>query len=395
MGALAKPLANGSALVTKRSVKGEGSVYKYRDGWQGYITVDGKRKYFTGKTRVEAAQKLRQLLNQRDIGEISTGRAPKVGEWLDKWLEISRKDHRESTHVGYTGYVNNYIKPAIGGIRLDKLTIDRLTDFYTALEDRGLSGSTRHQVHSIIRVALKHAVWRGVVSRNVATLVKPPSIPKTHVTGFGKEELQAIGLALMGNRYEARWHIGLGLGLRPGEAIALEWKHINFEKSEITVNQQLQQIDGQGTKLIPHTKTSSSTRVIPAPKYIMRMLKETEERQVREMIEAGDEWNPWSPDGEVHGFCFTQLDGQPLRPGLDIVEWRNILKQAGVPQRRRYAARHTAASWMIANGVDAVSVSKILGHRNANFTMDQYVHAVDDNLRTAMQKIDDFHDRNS
>lgn len=375
-----------------RSTRGEGSIYQSGSRWIGYVTVNGQRKYFSAKTKVLAAQKRRALLNQRDSGELAIGKSPTLYQWLQTWLERTESDHKLSTHVGYVGYVNNYIKPYIGSVALDKLTSQTLTKFYGELEERGFSGSTRHQVHSIIRVSLKWAVWEGVLNRNVAEYVKPPSIKKEPLKGFSTEEIQAIGLALMGNRYEARWHIGMGLGLRPGEAIALEWKHVDFENATLRVEQQIQAIRGQGSVLVPNTKTNNSTRTIPVPRYIMRMLEETRARQDRERIEAGPEWTEWEPDGQPHYFCFTQLNGQPLRPTLDTKEWYQILRQANVERTRRYTARHTAASWMIANGVDPVTVAQILGHRNANFTIDQYVHAVDRNLIEAAEKIDSFFD---
>lgn len=373
-----------------RNTRGEGSIYQSGSRWIGYVTVKGSRKYFSAKTKVQAAQKRRALLNQRDTGELAVGKSPTLYQWLQVWLDKTESDHKLSTHVGYVGYVENYIKPYIGNVQIDKLTASTLTEFYDNLEKQGYSGSTRHQVHSIIRVALKWGVRDGVLTRNVAEYVKPPSIKKQPLKGFTSDEIQAIGLALMGNRYEARWHIGMGLGLRPGEAIALEWKHVNFEDATLRVEQQIQAIRGQGSVLVPNTKTNNSTRTIPVPRYILRMLEETRERQNRERIEAGDEWTDWEPDGMPHYFCFTQLNGQPLRPTLDTKEWYLVLHQAGVERTRRYTARHTAASWMIANGVDPVTVAQILGHRNANFTIDQYVHAVDRNLFDAAEKIDNF-----
>jgi integrase len=371
-----------------RSSKGEGSLYRDGNTWKGYVTVDGQRRYFSAPTKVEAGLKKRALLNQRDTGELSPGKAPTLSAWLQQWLTITESEHRASTHAGYAGYIKNYIEPELGHIRLDKLTIDKLETFYTGLEQRGLSGSTRHQVHSIIRVALKQAVWRGHVGRNVATLVKPPTASKPKTDGFSSEDLMAISSALIGHRYEARWHLGLALGLRPGEATALEWSHVDFDNNMITIRQQLQQVSGRGTIVVPYTKSESGTRTISVPDYIMDMLKATRKQQLLERQQAGPNWIEWEPDGQPHAFCFTQWNGQPLRPGLDGDQWRNILASAGLPHTRRYTARHTAATWLIAHGIDPVTVSKILGHHSASFTMNTYVHALDERIVEAANMLD-------
>lgn len=371
-----------------RSSKGEGSIYRDGNIWKGYVTVNGARRYFSATTKVEAGLKRRALLNQRDSGELSPGKAPTLGAWLDQWLKITESEHRASTHAGYSGYIKNYITPAIGNVRLDKLTIDRLESYYSDLEQQGLSGSTRHQVHSIIRVALKQAVWRGHVGRNVAALVKPPTASKPKTEGFSSEDLLAISAALIGHRYEARWHLGLALGLRPGEATALEWSHVDFDNNTITVTQQLQQVNGKGTILVPYTKTSSGTRTISVPEFIMEMLRTTRAQQLLEQEQAGPNWTYWEPDGEPHAFCFTQWNGQPLRPGLDGDQWRNIIASAGLPHTRRYTARHTAATWLIAHGIDPVTVSKILGHHTASFTLNTYVHALDERIVEAANVLD-------
>src|SRR5690606_30060944 len=106
-----------------------------------------------------------------------------------------------STNAVYRQYINNYIVKALGSIKLDKLNMEDLERFYSTLEADGKSGSTRHQCHAIIRVALKHAVWRGHVGRNVASLVKPPTPTKSRITPLSEEDLRALYAALEGDRF--------------------------------------------------------------------------------------------------------------------------------------------------------------------------------------------------
>lgn len=365
-----------------RAAKGEGTLFKNGDrGWRGYITVNGKRKYFSAPTKAEAARKRRTLINQRDMGTLSTSKAPTVEKWLTRWYKLTESNRALSTNAGYRSYMERYILPGIGKIPLDKLTIDDLESFYKDMEDRGLSGSTRHQCHSIIRVALKHAVWRGHIARNVATLVQPPSPDKKRVESLSESDLAVLYKTLADDRFRARWHLSLDFGLRPGEAIALEWKHVDFDAKTILIEQQTIQIRGEGAVLVPSTKTNSGTRVIALPGYMMDMLKETREQQLRDMAVYGDDWAKWEPDGEPHAFCFTRADGSVLRPGYDSKLWKKLLERAGLPHNKRYVARHTAASMAISHGADIPAVAEMMGHSNPAVTLSVYTHPVEERKR--------------
>lgn len=361
-----------------RAAKGEGTLYKANKGWRGYVTVNGKRKYFSAATKAEASRRKRALLHQRETGHLVAGTVPSLETWLNHWMKITGSDRRESTNVGYQGCIDHYIVPKLGGKKLDKLTMDDLEAFYAGMEEDGLSGSTRHQCHSIIRVALKHAVWRGHVGRNVAALVQPPTPSKKKVEALSEQDLHAIYDALDGDRFQARWHLSLDFGLRPGEAIALEWKHVDFASSTVRVEQEILQIRGKGAQLFEYTKTASGSRRIVLPDYLMEMMKATRDRQLREQVEKGDEWKIWEPDGKPHAFCFTRADGSVLRPGYDTTLWKKLLESAGLPHTKRYASRHTAASMAISDGADIPAVSEMMGHSNPNVTLAVYTHAVEE-----------------
>lgn len=366
--------------MTPRNAKGEGTLFKVEGrGWRGYITIDGQRRYFSAATKAEAAAKRRELIHQAATGELSTGRAPTIQEWLEHWLTITEHSHKPSTHTTYQGYIANYITPELGKLRLDKLTLDRLEQFYAKLQAAGYSGSTRHQIHSILRVALKHAVWRGHIARNVAALIQAPSPSKRRTETLSDADREALYKALEGHRYEARWLLGLDLGLRPGEATAIEWRHVDFNAHTLTIEQQIIQVRGRGAILESSTKTGNGARTIVLPGYILEALQRTRQRQLEEMAMLGDEWKPWSPDGEAHSFVFTQLNGQPLRPGLDTTIWKKLLNDAGLPPTRRYTARHTAISALVANpAADIATVSEVAGHANPAFTLAVYTHAIDE-----------------
>lgn len=382
--------SEGSSLMA-RAAKGEGTLYKTEKGWRGYVTVNGKRKYFSAATKAEASRKKRALLHQRETGHLVAGKVPSMETWLNHWMKVTGPTRRDTTNGIYGIYIKKYIVPAIGDKAVDKLTMDDLEALYASMEASGKSGSTQRQAHSIIRAALKHAVWRGHVGRNVAALVKPPQRAKPDTTTMSEADVLAVHKALVGDPLQARWHLALDLGLRPGEAIALEWKHVDFAANTVRVEQEVVQVVGKGAQLVQMTKTTAGTRLIAAPPRIMAMLKAERDRQMLKRAEMGDEWVQWEPDGKPHSWCFTRDNGSPYRPSADAKNWKALLEKAGVPHTRRYTARHTAASMALSAGADVVSVADMMGHSSPALTLSVYTHAVEERKRALADLIETRH----
>lgn len=371
-----------------RAAKGEGSFFKTDTGWRGYVTVNGRRRYFSASTKAEAAHKRRKLVNQRESTGLAVGKRETLGGWIAHWLTITESAHKPTTHAGYKYLTEKYISKELAQTPLTKLTVEHLEDEYKRLEKKGLAGSTRAQIHSIIHSALKTAQQRGHVPINYAALVADkPRAKKTPVRALSESDVAAIEKVIHGKRYAARWHLALALGLRPAEALALEWRDVDLEAGTIHVRQQLQKIDGE-TILVPSAKTDAGNRKIPLPRYLATMLREHREAQLRERV--NDVWRDWSPDDKPHAWVFTSArrPGRPVTDDGDSSQWRKILIAAGVPHVRRYTSRHTAASVLIGHGIDPATVAAILGHNDPGFTMRTYVHAIDERVKGAMDILD-------
>lgn len=167
-----------------RKANGESSIGKGSDGrWHGFVSLGqrehGKadRRHVSAKTRSEVVAKVRALEQKRDAGLAPVaGKPMTVGEWMDHWLTIAKRSVRVKRYVGYECYVRLHIKPALGHIRQDRLQPEHLEAFYAHLADgKGLSPSMQLQQHRVISRALKVALQRGRVARNVATLVQAPT----------------------------------------------------------------------------------------------------------------------------------------------------------------------------------------------------------------------------
>jgi integrase len=171
---------------------GEGSIYQHKKngkkvGYRGAYwvhTAEGpKRRYVSGKTREDVRDKLIEALSDRTDGIVYDDENMTIGEYLDVWLKGSVYGSvRQSTYDRDTNLVNNHIKPILGGLRLKKLNSAHIQSFYRNRLDAGLSASTVHKMHDILRRGLAQAAKWHLVPRNVADVVKPPRpVPKEMV----------------------------------------------------------------------------------------------------------------------------------------------------------------------------------------------------------------------
>ena len=111
-------------MTKKRREKGEGGVYRRKDGRcvGEYEDANGKRRYVSGKTKAEVRAKLRKLLANRDEGVAYDSENLTVGDYLDRWLGALEGFVRErSTWRRHEEVVRLHLKPTIGGVKLDKL----------------------------------------------------------------------------------------------------------------------------------------------------------------------------------------------------------------------------------------------------------------------------------
>src|SRR6266576_6765108 len=230
--------------------------------WDGLVTLgikdDGSPDRRHRKARTEAAvtRKVRELERIRDSGHMpGAGRPIMVGQWIETWLTTiaPRRVRRSTLETTYAPKVRNRIIPGLGKHRLDRLTPEHIERFYTRLEAEGLAPATVLQIHRILSRALKVAMQRGYVPRNVATLVDAPSASQDEIEPLSLGEAQRIIELAAHRRSGTRWSVALALGLRQGEALGLRWQHVDLDATTLTVRWQLQRLAWRHGCSDPHT----------------------------------------------------------------------------------------------------------------------------------------------
>ena len=150
------------------------------------------------------------------------------------------------------------------------------------------------------------------------------------------------------------YYIELATGLRRGELLGLKWEDIDFEHGDLRVKRQIARINGEVVEA--PLKTKNAYRTLPLAEDTIAVLKEQKKK-------AGG--SPW---------VFPSPTGGPISPDSVLHMLHRVLKRAGLPRVRFHDLRHTFATLALQNGVDIKTVSGMLGHFSAGFTLDTYAH---------------------
>ena len=379
--------------MAKRRANGEGSLRKRKDGrWEGRYTAGydsdtGKRiiKNVLGKTQAEVREKLKQAVETAAQLDVAHMDDYTVRAWLLNWYHLYAKPNvRVSTAEYYRRNIELHVNPRIGSIKLNKLTGRDLQKLYKDLQENGrqrkeqklkqpgLSNSTVRGIHLMLHNALERAVKERLIQRNPTADCIAPKIEKKEMKILRAENMKAYLDEAEHRGVLPMFYLELVSGLRKGELIALLWSDLDIENQTITVNKQATH-DEHGNIVITRPKTETSIRQISIPKKAVELL-------IQERTKHSD-----SP------YLFpSPKTGEMYYPDSIVGIHKKILKAAGLECIRFHDLRHTFATAALQNGVDVKTVSSMLGHYDAGFTLRTYTHATRQKQAEAAQTMGNF-----
>ncbi len=328
-----------------------------------------KRRTVYGKTRKEAADKLAKVLSDRIEGIDYDDENMTVREYLDRWLKGSvRGSVRQSTYDRDANLVQNHLQPALGGIKLKKLSAAHVQHFYRDRLDSGLSASTVHKMHAILHKALARAVTWHMLPRNVTEAVQSPRPAPKRMRPLSPAEARRLLDTASGDRLEALYILAVTAGMRQGELLALKWQDVDLENATVSVRRTLTR-DG-GRVVIGDPKTKKSRRLIRLTTQAGNVLRRHLERQLHEIQMLGDNYTD-------RGLVFTTGTGAPVNPSnLRQRSFARLLRKAGLPHIRFHDLRHTCATLLLSKGTHPKFVQELLGHATVAITLDTYSHVM-------------------
>ena len=373
--------------MAKRRANGEGNLRKRKDGrWEGRYTAGrdpdtGKAIYknVLGKTQAEARAKLKAAIEEaKGLDAAKAGRYT-VGQWMEVWFEhYAKVKVRPSSHQTYRGYIDNHIKPNIGKLPLEKLTSLDLQKFYKKLlekgrvdrlesrhQAKGLSPKTVRNLHQIIASAMKLAKEQRLILADPTEGCALPRLEHREMQTLPVEQLQSFLREARDSGVFELYYLELATGLRRGELLGLKWEDIDLERGDLRVRRQIARINGEVVEA--PLKTKNAYRTLPLAEDTIGVLEAQRKK-------TGD--SPW---------VFPSPTGGPIFPDSVLHMLHRVLKRAGLPRIRFHDLRHTFATLALQNGVDVKTVSGMLGHFSAGFTLDTYAHVTTASQRQAVK----------
>jgi integrase len=334
------------------------------------------------KTRGEAEKKVAELRSKAEAGALMTPAHLTVEAYLNEWLsQIVAHRVRANTLAAYAMYVDRYLVPGLGKVKVGRLTAREVRVYLDSLRRRGAGVRTVRYVHATLRAALEDAMREELLDKNVAKLVRPPTMPKTERVPLTVEEIRTLFKSTRDDRLHAMFVVLALLGLRRSELLGLRWEDVDLVGGTMQIRRGLHRIDGK--LRVMETKTARSRRTIPLPGMVMRSLQVHLGKQERERLGLAERW----PD---MGFVFTTPIGTPIDPDNCSKTVRAAMKAAGVRVVRMHDFRHGCVSVLLGLGVPPRTVMEIAGHSALEMTMNVYAHVTLDDKREALERLDEL-----
>jgi integrase len=336
-------------------------------------------------TQRELMDKLHsQIQLYRDV-ELTEGYNLTLGQWLDRWLtEYKAYTVRESTLRGYRTISEQYIKPWLGDKKLSTISTADVQKMYNWLKHNGrviehyekgdtLADSMIRSIHMMLHQAMGEAVRQRLIVRNPTNCTVIPKNnypPKKILTEAQLEKFLSVARA--DKAWSDFFYTELTTGLRRGEICGLRWQDFDEKTGKLHIRRSVATRAGGGVK-VGETKTVNGMRTIQLPPSTIEILKDRKKKSYSDWI-----------------FPNLTIPELPLSPQAAYRRLKTLLRYAELPMLRFHDLRHTFATHALSSGVDAKTLSGILGHTNASFTLDTYTHVTTDMQKKASSIVEDM-----
>jgi integrase len=282
------------------------------------------------------------------------------------------------------------IAPHIGGIALAKLSPAHVSSWLATIKERGsvekkaLAPKSVSHAFSLLRSALRWAIRHDLAWRNVADAVDAPTAPRSQARALDENEAARFFVAADATRWGPFFRLALGSAMRRGEILALRWDDVMLPEvgqATLTVRRAFVEGKGKDSRIVEKGTKTDRVRTIPLGALAIDALRSQWASQAQERREAGGNYADT-------GHVFQTPLGGPVAPFLATEAFRSMRARSKV-KATLHDLRHTAATWMLAAGVDVASVARVLGHATPTTTLSIYAHAMPAAESRAIASIDE------
>jgi len=338
---------------------------------------NGKRIPGTFPLKRQAVEWARELEAKFARGELRDPRSGRitVGEWYARWSAARGVDPVTTAKVASNW--RTHCEKQWADWPMDAITRMEAQEWANAVRKKKrarhkgvdadrhddvptLAADTVHQIVNVMSALCEAAVNERppIILSNPFADLDLPTVPPAPIDFYTHEEAEAL-LAVLERHPQPQWAalVGLGMwaGLRPGEIFGLHGDRVAWLREQVEVTRVLTRVG-----LREYPKSRKSHRVVPIPPWQMPRLA---------ALMTG---RPLS------AALFTAPKGGPVDDSdFRLRVWYPAIEAAGVRRLPPRAMRHTAASWLVQDGVDLYRVQALLGHESYATTQ-RYAHLAPD-----------------
>lgn len=279
-------------------------------------------------------------------------------DWVKFWIETYKQPLlKPSTYDSYLSYAKNITcRKELGDLQPHDLQL-----IINGLCRRGAMTSTIKHVLTLLRQSLSKAHKLGyILDNNLCSEIELPPMRSTSVALLTENEinlvLENLHLSFYGDLFE---FVAL-TGVRIGEAIALEWKDVDFFNKTININS----TDYKGVR--QSVKTRNGVRSLSMYPQLEKLLL----RRFKDDFSNCER-------------VFTNTKGEKCCYFSVRDAWRRYLKKIHIDGGQGlHSLRHAFASVAMRSGVSPKVISAWLGHSDVTVTLRIYSHVTAEDLRS-------------
>lgn len=340
------------------------SVRKRGRGWDARWTdATGARRSKRLPTKDQAYNYAAEMQRKANLGEeLDYDRKDTtVGELAEEWLR-TRSGVKAKTLAGYEAIVRRHVLPAFGDTPARLVKKPDIKRWIADKQKAGVgAGTIRNSFRNVLKPIFNHAVDERIITTNPANGVRPPQSERQEMVALTAGEVRAVADAITPH-YRTLILTAAYTGLRFGELMALQVKHVDLMAGRVRVERSVNEVKGELVYGKPKTKTS--LRSVPLPAFLVDLL-------AGHVADRADD-----PEALV----FVTPEGEPIRHSKFYGHFKAAAKDTLTKPKQKvrfHDLRHTCASLLIAEGANPKQIQAMLGHSSVALTFDVYGHLFD------------------
>ena len=330
-------------------------MYKRNGRYEKKITLDdGTKKTFYGATEREVKQKIRAYVRKQESGThtLAEAIAARTAEESPNWSPNTRRAEKGAVKM---------ISAGLLATDLDEIRAKDVSQELARLAKMGYALKTIKLVRSCITSAIRYALAEDWTENNPINAIRTPQAPETKRKATTDEDAEKIIRYRHDGEINFLAFLTLTTGLRRGEALALTWNDIDFEKRTITVNKTAC-LDDDLKQYAKKPKSDAGNRIVPIVDLLYDDLKARRD--------AGDKHVVNLTLATITARAEQYAEDLELSPGWSL-----------------HCNRHAFATECVRSGVDIKTAQSILGHADIGTTLNIYAEVTADMRDTAAEKL--------